>query len=100
MNIVNSIFNLGENETNLYIFHPDFVKKNKNKCKIIFNNKKYPLACQYEITNNKIKKVKIKFKSYQYLDSTKIRCTINPNNNNSNQINIFGYNFVKNNRDK
>ena len=42
------------------IFHPYFVKNNRKNFKMIINNKIYELSSKYQITNQKMKKLKVK----------------------------------------
>ena len=57
------------------IFGKYFVKQNKNKCKIIYNNKKYKLKEYFnEIDNNynpKIKEIKIKLTGINHITNMK-----------------------------
>ena len=43
------------NENKIKVFHSDFVKKNKHKCKIIYNNIKYELKQYFEFDEDNIK---------------------------------------------
>ena len=57
------IYSIKENEKKIKLFNPDFVNKNKNKFKFIYNNKIYPLQneffYEYKINIEKNKKFKI-----------------------------------------
>ena len=50
----------GENYIN--IFGSNFVKNNKNKCKMIIDNKEYELAEKYKVKRSNNNKLKIKLK--------------------------------------
>ncbi len=58
------------------LFDPEFVEKYKNICKIIFNNKLYPLHYEFRFKRKKKKKkekIKIKLKTFNEIpDSEKI----------------------------
>ena len=57
---INMIYDI--NDTNIIIFGSDFVKNNKNICKIIIDNKEYELMEQFTIKNNVNNLLKIKLK--------------------------------------
>ena len=44
---------------NIRIFGKNFVKNNKNKCKIIFNGKEYKIIEEFNINNQKKTIIKI-----------------------------------------
>ena len=58
-----------KDENILKIFDSEFVLKNQKKCKIIINNKIYPLKDEYEILDDNLKMLKIKL---IILNNTKI----------------------------
>ena len=60
MKIFLLIYSKPENEETIRLFNPYFVLSNKNKCKIIFQNKLYPLEYEYDASDIKRKKLKIK----------------------------------------
>ena len=51
-----------ENEENIRIFGHEFVENNKNKCKMIIDNKEYEITENYNITNYNNNKLEIKLK--------------------------------------
>ena len=57
------------NESKIKLFGSKFVNKNKDKCKIIYNEKEYDLMEYFEFDNN-----------YNHNDSFKIQLRINNNN--------------------
>ena len=57
---INLIYNIKEEEIN--IFGSEFVKNNKNICKMIIDNKEYEITERYNIISKKINKLKIKLK--------------------------------------
>ena len=56
------------NDSQIKLFGSDFVKRNKKKCKIIYNEKEYDLIDYFEFDNN-----------YNQGDSIKIQLRINNN---------------------
>ena len=63
-NEINIIYYIG-GENNIHIFVKNFVEKNKDKCKIEFENKEYELKEYFNIkdyTDNKLEKLQIKLK--------------------------------------
>ena len=65
-NEINIEYNI-ENENDIHIFGKKFVENNKDKCKIIFENKEYELNEYFKIknyTNNKLNKLEIKLKYF------------------------------------
>ena len=96
------------------IFGKNFVKKNKNKCKIIFNNKKYKLKEYFNSINNnyiyylgKIKEIKLKligittvtnmkemFYGCYYLSSVSESSELKLKHNNEYEYNNINYNLV------
>ena len=51
MEIENYIYEVKENEKIIKIFNQVFVKNNKYKYKIIYNNKLYPLQSEFKISD-------------------------------------------------
>ena len=51
-----------QNKKNIIIFGNKFVKNNKNKCKMIIDNKEYELMSEYNIENYKKNRLEIKLK--------------------------------------
>ena len=47
------IYKINNNDKRIYIFGDEFVKNNKNNCRIIFENKKYELKSFFDVQNNK-----------------------------------------------
>ena len=58
---INIIYDINS-QNNITIFGYDFVKNNKNICKMIIDNKGYDIQEEYKVKNNKNKKLKIKLK--------------------------------------
>ena len=48
-----------ENIENIKIFGEEFVKNNKNLCKMIIDNKEYEITKEYKVKNNSKNKLKI-----------------------------------------
>ena len=61
-NIINIIYNNDQNVEELKIFGSEFVRNNKNKCKIMYENKEYELEEYINIKNNKKEKIEIQLK--------------------------------------
>ena len=51
-----------EDEENIRIFGNEFVENNKNKCKMIIDNKEYKITEKYNISNYNNNKLEIKLK--------------------------------------
>ena len=51
---INILYDIKENEEEINIFGYEFVKNNKNKCKMIIDNKEYEITDKYNIKNYKI----------------------------------------------
>ena len=49
-------------EYNIYIFGSDFVKNNKNKCKMVIDNQECEIAIEYKVKSKNNNKLKIKLK--------------------------------------
>ena len=58
------IYSLKENKIKRKIFVDEFASKYKYKCKIIFNNKSYPLKSDFGYNNKENKDLKIKLICY------------------------------------
>ena len=58
---INIIYDINE-ENNINIFGSDFVKNNKNKCKMIIDNQEYEISIEYKVKNKNNNKLKIKLK--------------------------------------
>ena len=56
------IYNIKREENKINIFDFNFVKNNKNICKLIIDNKEYELTEKYKIYNNNNTSLKIKLK--------------------------------------
>jgi len=71
---INITYNI-KNENDVHIFGKKFVENNKDKCKIVFENKEYELNEYFKIknyTSNKLKKLQIQLK---YLNNvTNMHC--------------------------
>ena len=97
------------------LFDPEFVEKYKNICKIIYNNKLYPLHYEFRFKRKKRKKkekIKIKLRTFNEIpDSEKINLlkysfndlsliSYDLHNLSDDKIRIFGEKFVNINKDK
>jgi len=62
--IISIIYNINEDRKNedINIFGSEFVKNNKNICKMIINNKEYKITEHYNIKNYINNELKIKLK--------------------------------------
>ena len=60
INIIYDIKECDKKEGRIKIFGKEFVKNNKNKCKIIINNKETELIEKYNIKDNNKNKLEIK----------------------------------------
>ena len=58
---INIIYDINEDE-NINIFGYEFVKKNRNKCKMIIDNKEYKLTSKYNAISNNNNNLNIKLK--------------------------------------
>ena len=67
---INIIYNIKE-ENNIRIFGSEFVKNNKNICKMIINNKEYEITEKYNIKNNNNNKLKIILKGIDNVTNMK-----------------------------
>ena len=61
-NEIDLIYNKQNNENDIKIFGDDFVSKNKDLCKIIYNNKEYDLTQKIDCKDIKDNRLKIKLK--------------------------------------
>ena len=57
---INIIYDIKRDKKYINIFGNDFVKNNKNKCKMIIDNKEYEITEDYYVNNNNNKLNKIK----------------------------------------
>jgi len=58
---INIIYDIN-NQNNIRIFGSNFLKNNKNKCKMIINNKEYKITNEYKVKSNDNSKLQIKLK--------------------------------------
>ena len=63
---INIIYNFN-GENNINIFGYNFIKNNKNICKMIIDNKEYELAEKYKVKRSNNNKLKIKLKGITIL---------------------------------
>ena len=58
---INIIYDIKKDDEDIDIFGREFVKKNKNKCKMIIDNKEYEIVDEYNVKNynNNILKIKL-----------------------------------------
>ena len=59
---INIIYNIIEDEGNINIFGSEFVKNNKNICKMIIDDKEYEITEEYNAKSKVINKLNIKLK--------------------------------------
>ena len=59
---INIIYNIIRGKDNIRIFGYEFVKNNKNICKMIIDNKEYEISEEYNVKNYNENKIKIKLK--------------------------------------
>ena len=63
LSYINIIYDINkEDGDEINIFGSEFVKNNKNKCKMIIDNKKYKITEKYKIKNYNNNKLNIKLK--------------------------------------
>ena len=55
---INIIYDIN-NQNNIRIFGSNFLKNNKNKCKMIINNKEYKITNEYKVKSNDNSKLQI-----------------------------------------
>ena len=61
--IINIIYDINkQNKENINIFGKKFVENNKNKCRMIIDNKEYEISEKYNIKNYNKNKLEIKLK--------------------------------------
>ena len=73
---INIIYDINKgNENEINIFGYEFIKNNKNKCKMIIDNKKYEITEKYNIENYNNNKLKIKLKGIDNV--TNMSCMFN-----------------------
>ena len=66
-NEIDLIYNIPKGENKIKIFGNEFVKRNKDLCKIIYDNNEYDLITTFECKNNKDNILKIKLKGINNL---------------------------------
>jgi len=49
---INIIYDIKRDDREIRIFGDDFVKNNRNKCKMIIDNKEYEITEKYYVNNN------------------------------------------------
>ena len=59
---VNLTYNINREENTINIFGTDFVKNNKDKCKMFIDGKEYEISKKFDITNYDKEKLEIKLK--------------------------------------
>ena len=60
---INIIYDINkENKEDINIFGDEFVKKNKNICKMIIDNEEYEITEKYNVKSNNNNKLKVKLK--------------------------------------
>ena len=63
ISIINIIYDINkQNKEDINIFGEKFIKNNRNKCKMIVNNKEYEISEKYNIKNYNKNKLAIKLK--------------------------------------
>ena len=66
---INLIYDINkENKEDINIFGEEFVKNNKNICKMIIDNKEYAISEKYNIKTYKKNKLKIKLKGFDNIN--------------------------------
>ena len=68
-NEIDLIYNINNNQKNIKIFGENFVKVNKNLCKIIYNNKEYDLSEEFNCENIESNELRIKLKGINNVTS-------------------------------
>ena len=68
-NEINIIYNVSKTDDKIKIFGKEFVKNNKNKCKIIFENKEYDLQEEFKLKNYEKEKIEIKLKIFKNVNN-------------------------------
>ena len=77
MDILPLIYEIQKDEEIIKIFNPIFVKKYKSRCKIVYQNKIFPLQSEFMVKQNNITKLKIKlihFNNHLNIDSITEGC--------------------------
>ena len=70
---ISLVYNINnENEENIRIFGHEFVKNNKNKCKMVIDNKECEITEKYNIKNYDNNKLEIKLKGIDITDMSKM----------------------------
>ena len=90
-------------ENNINIFWSDFVKNNKNICKMIIDNQECEIAIEYKVKSKNYNKLKIKLKGIDNvtdMSSMFYRCSSlsslpDISNWNTNNVNDMRYIFYK-----
>ena len=85
------------------IFGNEFVKNNKNICKMIIDNKEYEIAERYNIKSKKINKLKIKLEginnvtnmSYMFDGCSSLSSLLDISKWNTNNVNDMSYMFYE-----
>ena len=63
---INIIYDINkENKENINIFGEEFVKNNRNICRMIIDNKEYKISEEYNIKNYNKNKLEIKLKGIE-----------------------------------
>jgi len=69
ISIINIIYDINkENNESINIFGENFVKNNRNICKMIIDNKEYEISERYNIKNYNKNKLEIKLKGIKYIN--------------------------------
>jgi len=64
MKLFQHVFEAQENEQKIKLFNSKFLIKYKNKCKIIYKNKLYPLQDEFDFIYNPYEKIKVKLVTF------------------------------------
>ena len=97
---INIIYDINGHK-NITIFGYDFVKNNKNICKMIIDNKGYDITEEYKVKSNKNNKLKIKLKgidkvtnmSYMFSRCTTLSSLPDFSKLNTNKVTNMSYMF-------
>ena len=120
MKIYYSLHEIDEKQKEISIIHPNFVEPNKNRCRIIYDNKLYPLQSKILIKRKRKSKIKIRLICYRNIldkfhnlekywdeeikmkeiDCVKDLKMVYKIDKSKNKTKIFGEKFVKNNKHK